>query len=311
MKPRILALTAFSAALLAGCGGSPSAPAARPTPLPPTPSPAAVATLTPAPAELSLTQRKVAVGPLERTYYLHVPKMLPAGTPVPVVFVFHGYTGDGIGMAPLTRFNPLADAYRFLVVYPEGTGPAGKLSWNAGGCCGSAAAGDVDESAFVREILADLADVGAAVDPKRMYATGLSNGAMLSYRLACEMSGTFAAVAPVAGILLFDGCRPAQPVSILHLHGTADDVVPYAGGGEGSWPGVQAGILSWAGFDGCDPAPKTERSGIAAHTLYTGCKAGSAVELYLLDGIGHVWPRTSVWPASQTIWDFFAAHPKP
>jgi polyhydroxybutyrate depolymerase len=309
--PSLLLLTA---GILAGCGGRSASPAARPTPIPPsvTPSPAVTSTPTPAPLVFSLAQRKVTVGPLDRTYYLYVPKYFAPGTTVPVVFIFHGYSGEGALMISATGFNKIADAAGFLVVYPDGTGPAGRLSWNAGGCCGSAAAGNVDESAFVGEILRDLADAGAAVDPDRIYAAGFSNGGMLSYRLACDMSETFAAVAPVAGILLVDACRPAQPVSLLHIHGTADTVVPFTGPNPDNpaWPAVQDGITVWAGFDGCDPVPQTGRKGIAARTVYPSCAAGSAVELYLLDGVGHQWPGEFIWPASQTIWNFFAAHPK-
>jgi polyhydroxybutyrate depolymerase len=299
--------------ILSGCGSAPVAPTATMEPTatetarPPT---ATVSAPTTAPLASSLSERTVIVGALERTYYLYVPKNFNSAKPVPVVFSFHGYTGEGSQQVVTTGFNKLADANGFLAVYPNGTGPSAELSWNAGGCCGYAQANNIDESAFVLEILRDLG-TGATIDSKRIYASGLSNGGFLSYRLACDLSGTFAAVAPVAGNLLYAACRPQQPVSVIHIHGSADEVVPFAGGGANpTWPPVQDGITAWAGFDGCDPNPQTEQNGIATHTVYSSCRDGSAVELYLLEGIGHRWPAELIWPTSQTIWDFFAAHPK-
>jgi polyhydroxybutyrate depolymerase len=252
---------------------------------------------------------------MERSYLLHVPPGIPAGSSLPLVFVFHGMSEDGAYISAASGFNEISDANGFLIVYPNGSAPPGPLSWNAGGCCGSALRNRIDEPAFIRAILADLAQT-SAIDPKRIYATGFSNGAMLSYRLGCEMSDIFAAVAPVAGILAFSPCLPPEPVSVLHIHGSNDVSVPIGGGGINPssglpFPSINRTIASWVRLDGCTDSPHVEQSGIVVHTSYESCRNGSAVELYVIKGMGHHWPLSSVLPASQVIWEFFAAHPKP
>jgi polyhydroxybutyrate depolymerase len=132
---------------------------------------------------------------------------LISGQPVPLVFVFHGLGEAANLIQQASGMNAVSDANGFIVVYPNGSGSSGALSWNAGKCCGYALKNNVDETAFIRQIIVDVGTF-AQIDPKRTYASGFSNGGLLSYRLACEMSDTFAAVAPVAGVLLFDQCQP-------------------------------------------------------------------------------------------------------
>jgi polyhydroxybutyrate depolymerase len=291
----------LAALVLSGCARAPSPTAAI--------TPTAEAIIFPGESE-----RTINVGGLERSYFLHVPPSLAADQPLPLVLAFHGYSGTGKSLAAATGFSDLADLYGFLVVYPDGLGPAGATSWNAGGCCGFAKSANLDEVAFVRGILSDLGTI-ARIDPQRVYATGFSNGAMLSYRLGCEMSDTLAAVAPVAGVLLNNACGPAQPVSILHIHGMADTSVPYSGNttpaASGVFESVEQSIATFVALDGCPPAPEVKQHGLVTHTAYGPCRDGSAVELYSLQGIGHFWPPTAILPASQIIWNFFVAHPKP
>jgi polyhydroxybutyrate depolymerase len=259
-------------------------------------------------------ERSVDVAGGQRTYLLHVPPGLMGRTAVPVVFVFHGFTMNPKLQLALSDFNPLADTDRFLVVYPAGTGPAQALSWNAGTCCGAASAGNVDEPGFVRAILADLGKT-LPLDGRRIYAAGFSNGAFLAYRLACEMSETFAAIAPLAGDVTSLPCAPAERVSVVHFHGMADPSIPYADDDLGdAWTSrwsVLGSVAFWAAFDGCSAEPQVEQDGVAAHSMYTGCGDGTGVELYVLKGVGHAWPPAEVFPATRTIWNFFAAHPKP
>ena len=263
--------------------------------------------------------RELEINGSKRTYQLHVRAGLDRDHPVPVVLVFHDYTYTVSQTRFQSHFDELADANNFIAVYPVGIG----TSWNAGDCCGIAAEDQVDETAFVRQILSDLGTI-VSIDPKRIYATGFSNGAMLSYRLACEMSDTFAAVAPVEGPLVLSSCQPQQPVSIIHVHGLNDPYVPYDGGapspdcGSGcptTFPPVEKGIESWVQLDDCTGSPQVVVDGAITHTTYT-CPAGTAIELYTLDGMEHAWPQPAGsgklnFPATQTIWDFFAAHPKP
>jgi polyhydroxybutyrate depolymerase len=300
---RSMLLGGLFAVGLAGC-----APAATTRP-----SPTVAPTIEPM-LPLGDTERNLTVDATERSYLLHIPPNVPADQSLPIVLVFHGYSGTGGSMLVTTGFNNLADTFGFLVVYPNGLGPAGAASWNAGGCCGYAKDNHIDEAAFVRGILADLGTL-ASIDPKRIYATGFSNGAMLSYLLGCEMSDTLAAVAPVAGVLMNNPCSPPQPVSVLHIHGMADLSVPFSGNTTPAAPGifesVQQSIATFVGLDGCPADPAVEQNGLTTHTTYGPCKKGTAVELYALQGIGHTWPPVSILPASQIIWNFFVAHPKP
>jgi polyhydroxybutyrate depolymerase len=261
------------------------------------------------------SQRPLTFSGVDRTYILHLPPGLTRDRDVPLVFVFHGYSQDASIIEQASGFNEVADKNGFIVVYPNGSGDSSALSWNAGGCCGFAMTNNINESDNVRQIIHDLDSV-ARVDPKRIYASGFSNGAMLTYRLACEMSEVFAAVAPVSGVLVSSPCQPAQPVSILDFHGLADDVIPYGGGstlpvtGE-PFPPVEQSLATWANLDGCANSPATDQNGLLTHTAYGACQNDAAVELYAVSGLGHSWPPEDVVQATQMIWDFFAAHPKP
>jgi polyhydroxybutyrate depolymerase len=187
--------------------------------------PAATAPISPGDSEhtLSIDNRK-------RSYLLHVPPGFSAAEPAAPVFVFHGFSEDGGYIREVTGVSDIADAHGFLVVYPNGTVCPGPLSWNAGGCCGYASENQIDEPAFIRAILADLGQI-LSVDPKRIYAAGFSNRALLFYRSACEVADTFAAVAPVAGLLPIRAYQPQESISLLHVHGSGDVAVPIHGGG--------------------------------------------------------------------------------
>jgi len=261
--------------------------------------------------------RTLTVGSLERMYLLHIPSGLNGQSPVAVVFVFHGLTGSGEAIQVMSGFNEVSDQNGFVVVYPNGF----EQSWNGSGCCGEAVNQAIDDLSFVRQMLADIGTF-VQVDPKRIYSTGFSNGAIFSYRLACEMSETFAAVAPVSGWLLTDPCQPQQPVSVMHVHGSNDDFNGAANRmmikghlTDVVFPAVEQGIATWAQLDGCSGKPQVEQQlqGVVTHTVYGDCKAGSAVELYTFKNGGHSWPSPYAFPAlsSPGIWDFFKAHPKP
>ena len=258
-------------------------------------------------------QRTLAVNGQSRTYLLYVPPNLDSSQPVPVVFGFHGYTANGARFRDVTGFNAIADTNGILAVYPEGEG--GDHSWNAGGCCAGARTAGLEDVAFVRQILSDLKTI-ANIDPQRIYATGHSNGAMFVYRLACEMADTFAAIAPVAGPLFYSPCKPEKPVSVIHVHGLADTSVPYAGGAFAGYPSmtfpsVAESIAAWVKLDGCTADAQVDEQGVVTHTAYASCKGGAAVELYAIEELDHSWPQPDLWPASERIWEFFAAHPKP
>jgi polyhydroxybutyrate depolymerase len=267
---------------------------------------------------------------LERSYMLYVPTSVDWNQPVPLVFVFHGGTGNAQSAILMSGFNEVADQNGFIAVYPNGTGPLQVdklLTWNVGSCCAYAQENHIDDVGFVRAIVTDLQSL-ASIDEKRIYATGMSNGGMLSQRLGCEASDIFAAIAPVSGTLNFSPCQPSQPISVIEFHGSDDRNVPYDGGvGLESLVGVdfasvQDSIELWISANGCDSQPQTNTTDNFVHEIWTGCDEETAVALYTIIGGGHTWPGGARgWPgadqptqtisASQLIWEFFAAHPKP
>lgn len=256
------------------------------------------------------------VNGLERTYLLHVPAGLEAGQLAPLLLVFHGYRNTAETARLISGFDRIADEELFIVAYPNGTGEdASTLSWNGGRCCFYARDNNIDDVGFTRQMIADI-EAYASIDPKRIYAAGMSNGGIFSYRLACEMSDTFAAVAPVAGAWLYEPCQPKQPISIIHVHGLEDNVVPYDGSGappelsDVGFTPVDEGLAFWAEQDGCPAEAQVEQDGAITHTVYAPCRNDTAVELYAVAGTGHTWPLLKI-QTSRVIWDFFAAHPKP
>ena len=281
----------------------------------------------------------------ERSYILHVPKDAVT-SPWPVVINFHGGGSSASGQQAYSRMDAVADREGFLVVYPNGTGGIADrlLTWNAGACCGYATRNKVDDVGFVRALIDDL-ETHAEIDRTRIYATGLSNGAMMAYRLAAEAPGLVAAIAPVAGALALPG-EPKRPVPILHIHSVDDTRALYAGGLGPPYPlttirvqhpAVEKLLADWAEHSGCPREPSSEpaihgRGSSSAHTAtrmtYGPCKEGVEVVLWKLTGAGHVWPgastdylskvlgsqakvlgpATDVIDANTQMWQFFALY---
>ena len=248
-------------------------------------------------------ENSVSVDGKERDYGIYVPANV--AKPAPVVFLFHGGGGRPQAIARRTGMSESADKNGFIAIYPAGIGRDGRRgTWNVG--TGPSTADDVG---FVKAILADV-EKHVPVDPKRIYATGLSMGGVFSYRLACEMSGTFAAVAPVAATMVEPACKPDNPVAVLQIHGSDDDHIPLRGGHgsmtaeDRSWPAPQDGAVSWSRLDGCSGEPAHATEGPMDCTNYSSCRA--PVQFCVVPQGGHTWPEG----ATEKIWAFFAAHPK-
>lgn len=173
--------------------------------------------------------RSLTVDGLTRTYVVHVPLNLDPKKPAPVVLALHGATMTGPLMAWFSGLNAKADTAGFIAVYPNGTGRRSSYFWNAGNCCGEAAQNNADDVAFIRAAIDDLATT-YRIDTRRVFATGMSNGAMMAYRLASELSDRIAAIAPVAGTMACNDCHTTRPVPVLHIHGTEDEYGPLGGG---------------------------------------------------------------------------------
>jgi polyhydroxybutyrate depolymerase len=250
-----------------------------------------------------------------RTYRLYVPAGLPATGRVPLVVALHAALGSGAVMELLTRLDRVADRERFLVAYPDGTPPDARV-WNAGDCCDRSAADDVG---FL-DGLVDSLVAGQRADPARVYVTGISNGAMMALRFACQRAGKVAAVAVVAGSMTYGPCRPARPVPLMIFHGTADITVPEAGGSlpalgmRGSFPSQAEVVRTWSRIDGV-----REPDRVTYHKGGVTCRASDpAMVVYCrVTGGGHTWPGGTPVPlagptstdidASAAMWDFFSA----
>jgi len=170
-------------------------------------------------------QKSIESGGLERTYLVHLPPSYMKGTPTPLLIAFHGGGGDGEGMERLTHMDDVSDIAGFIAVYPDGV----DRNWNDGR---PEINPSVDDVGFVRDLLKQL-ESDYSIDAKRVYATGISNGGFMSYRLALDLDGTFAAVAPVGALMTEQLCRkppPASPVSVLLIMGKDDPFVPWSGG---------------------------------------------------------------------------------
>ena len=159
---------------------------------------------------------------------------LSNGEPAPLLFVLHGFGGTASMMSDASGIDEsFADRYdlRPIVVYPNGTGAESGLpqSWNAGGCCPFSTFDFVDDVAFFDQLI-DALTMEYDIDPERVWVVGHSNGGMMAYRLACELSTRITAIGVAAGAMMIDSCSPTQPVSALHVHGELDTVVPLLGG---------------------------------------------------------------------------------
>ena len=209
-------------------------------------------------------QRLLRVAGLDRSYLIHVPPQHDVAKPMPVVLAFHGGASNAAQMARFCGLSDKADEAGFICVYPNGTGRLSTaLTWNGGNCCGYAKQNQTDDVAFVRALMIDLSQA-AAIDRKRVFATGMSNGAIFSYRLASEMADQIAAIAPVAGPMGTETCSPTRPVSVIHFHGTDDEFCPLQGGrGRKSVSGtdfysVEHTMQAWIKADGCRPEPSVQ-----------------------------------------------------
>lgn len=206
--------------------------------------------------------RTLMMGEQKRVYQLHIPKGYDPKKPVPVVLALHGAAMNGSMMVWFSGLTKKANEAGFVVVYPSGTGTGPFLVWNAGGFTGKLAEGKADDVAFIGKLLDDLATV-VNVDQKRVYACGMSNGGMMSYRLAAELSDRIAAIAPVAGTIAIDESKPKRPVPVIHFHGSKDNIVPFQMA-MGKTPafinfkGVEESIQIWVKLNKCDEKAKTD-----------------------------------------------------
>lgn len=279
---------------------------------------------------------------LKRTYLVYLPSSVSKTTPVPLVLALHGKGGNGKSMELLTRkgFNKLADKKGFIVVYPDGI----EKNWNDGRKDDSsndrAHRENIDDVGFLTALM-DTMIRKYAINQKRIYVTGMSNGAIMAYRMACESAYKVAAIAPVTGNmspLVINGCSPSGSVPVLAINGTDDPVVPFRGGmitstlkktDLGKVMSTEASVRYWVAHNGCSPDPvviqmpdtnPNDGTRVIVKQYLKG-KNGADVILYEVTGGGHTWPgglqylpkkligRTCRdFDAAEVIWSFFMQH---
>lgn len=291
-----------------------------------------------------------------RPYDLHVPSGFDASRPIPIVLALHGGGTNSENAAKLTCpngnlnsskcLNKLADREGFVVIYPNGT-PRPLIknmrTWNAGGgengfMCVSEYACEkkIDDISYFKDLLSDLSKM-INVDRARVYSIGMSNGAAMSHRLACELSDWIIAIAAISGGNQFSAtaqCNPSKPVSILQIHGTSDPAWPYSGGPsrklDGNFYAVSSTVSGWILRNKCWPKPiRKNMANIVNDSMelvnesYGNCQENVEVTLITINGGGHTWPQGNQYlpektigktsqdfNANETVWQFLKDHPR-
>jgi polyhydroxybutyrate depolymerase len=260
----------------------------------------------------------------QREYLLYVPKSYDRSKPTALVISLHGAGLWGAAQKETSQWNRVADTQGFIVVYPSGAGGGGPRVWHEGG-----AAEPSRDVRFISELI-DTLEARYNIDPRMIYANGLSNGGGMSFVLSCTLSDRIAAVGMVGAALLvpFSWCTDQRPVPMIAFHGTADSAAPYKGGF--SWvatqrfQGVRAFTASWAKRNRCGTNPVDSVIATDVTRLeYMNCAGDAAVVLYTIKGGGHTWPGGQPLPqwfvgrtsnsidATSLMWAFFREHPLP
>lgn len=284
----------------------------------------------------------IVIGGLKRTWLIHVPSSYDLNKPMPLLIVLHGGGGTGRNMVKLTQggFDKISDKKGFVVIYPDGI----EKHWNDGRTSEEtgyrAHKENIDDVGFISALIDHLINK-MNIDPKRVYVTGMSNGAIMTYRLACRLSGKIAAIAPVAGNIpqnIFKSCAPSNPVSVLAINSTNDPLVPFSGGNVtgpygmkklGKVISTEESVMFWVNNNNClvnpiitlepdnDPMDGTR----VRKEEYKNGKNNSEVVLFVIEGGGHTWPGGYQYlgkqiigntshdiNATEVICDFFEKH---
>ncbi|MBA3664111.1 MAG: T9SS type A sorting domain-containing protein [Bacteroidetes bacterium] len=255
-------------------------------------------------------------GGLQRKYRLYVPNSYNASNPAPLVFNLHGYNSNSSQQLGYTNFLPIADTAKFLVVHPDGTFSNGSQYWNAG------FGGTVNDVQFISNLL-DSIKATYNIDLNSVYSCGMSNGGIMSYYLACNLSNRIAAIASVTGDMLNSWYasvpNPPRPFPVMEIHGTADGTVPYLG--NANFAHIDSVVKKWRKYNNCTPTAiitnvpdiNTSDGCTAVNYRYANGTNGAEVELYKINGGSHSWPgafpfianTNEDFKASVEIWRFF------
>ncbi|MGZ3921603.1 MAG: extracellular catalytic domain type 1 short-chain-length polyhydroxyalkanoate depolymerase [Bacteroidia bacterium] len=255
-------------------------------------------------------------GGMQRKFRLYVPNSYSANTAVPLVLNLHGYTSNSQQQLLYTNFLPIADTAKFIIVHPDGTFSNGAQYWNAG------FGGTVNDVQFLSSLI-DSIKASYNIDLNSVYSCGMSNGGIMSYYLACNLSNRIAAIASVTGDMLqawYNAVpNPPRPFPIMEIHGTGDGTVPY--NGDATFAPIDSTVKKWRQYNNCNstasitnvPDINTSDGCTAVNYRYYGGTSGAEVELYKIIGGSHSWPgaypyvanTNEDFNASVQIWRFF------
>ncbi|RYY30132.1 MAG: phospholipase [Chitinophagaceae bacterium] len=273
----------------------------------------------------------ILVDGLERTYLLNLPPTYYESGGFSLVIAMHGGGGDAEQFEKSSGLTDKGNRSGFIIVYPNGIKSTGLLkaqTWNGGSCCDYAVEKNIDDVKFISQLIDHLAGK-YKINQKKVYATGHSNGGIMAYRLACELSTKIAAIAPNGCTMTVTSpCKASRPVPVLHMHSVNDRNVPYRGGyGEGVskayFPAVDSVLNVWSLIDACNTkAQKVEDN--SGYTLFrwSDCLNQVNIRFYLTKDGGHAWPGGSKGSAmgdtpsqaiiaNDLIWDFFQQYQLP
>jgi polyhydroxybutyrate depolymerase len=266
-------------------------------------------------------------GGIAREYLVHVPRSY-RGAPTPMLMALHGGGGDADFQADDSRYKLISKSEQagFIAVFPNGYSrfPNGILAtWNAGSCCGSAQKNNIDDVGFLREVIRRV-ERQAKVDSNRLFVTGMSNGALMSWRMACEASDLIRGIAPVEGTDNTANCKPARPVAVIEFHSLDDDHIPLNGGRgvsaltDTNFTSVPATQAKWVQLDHADATSKRVLAVPGGHCdLHSARPGGAPLELCLTETGGHSWPGggtqqgrkqpSMAISANDLMWSFFSS----
>jgi polyhydroxybutyrate depolymerase len=255
--------------------------------------------------------RTIEQGSVTREYIIHIPSSYDENMPTPLLISFHGFGGTAANFIEETNgLNQVADNNNFIVIYPQGVERSkGDAEWDPGDN-GSQNINENDVY-FAEQLIADV-NSNYNVDLNKVYATGYSNGGMMAYGLACKKADKIAAVGIMSGVMLSDNtCNTNQYTSIIHFHGTGDDVLPYNGNGD--FQSVPDIINFWLGHNSIPTSSLIStqlNNGDVQRDVYTGGNGNTAVQLYKMNKGGHVWFSENIdgKNSNQIMWDFLSAY---
>lgn len=324
-------VTLVSALALAGCGFA-SSPTGLDLPAPaaseaaelalPTTSPSTQGCGSSAPVQIGTSEKFVNFGGVDRRYLVHIPNGYKSGTPAPVVITMHGLGSNAVEQLFLTGITANADLHDYVVIAPEATGGI----WNLPADNGSPV--DSPEFGYIDAVLADVGN-SVCLDPARQYVSGMSMGSAMALAFACNRDRQFAAFGGVGASFYRSVCDATPPAPLIYFHGTADPIVPHAGGASRGMPvaSVPTIMADWAKHNGCGPEPDTEQIDDVVVTEWTQCRLNADVDYYEVLGGGHTWPgatevvadtlaprfgtTTATVDATELMWQFFSRYTLP